>query len=230
MNIMIGERYSHKLLKPLIAQGFQVILMPDNIYVDERLSGHTDLSAIKINNKRIVVSKHIGEHEGIVNYLTNIGYEILVAENEQNRSYPYDAMLCACIIGEYIIHNTKITDSAVKSAFKGKAIQVNQGYTNCTICAVDSSGVITSDNGIADRLIDEGFDVELIEQGLVKLDGYDYGFIGGASFTTNDTVYFTGRFPQHAARSIESFIKCRGKHIIYLTDEPAFDIGGALLF
>ena len=230
MNIMIGERYSHKLMKPLELQGFHVILMPDNPYVDKRLAGHVDLSAIRIDNTSVVVSLNLGQHSAIVNYLTNRGYKVFIAENEQSKTYPNDSILCACIIGKYMIHNKNITDSTVKLLFRGKYIHVNQGYANCTICSVDESSVITSDNGIAGTLVKEGFSVRIIEQGIVKLDGFDYGFIGGASFATDDSVYFTGRFPDGTTEVIESFINSKNKRVIYLTDEPAFDIGGALLF
>lgn len=230
MNIMIGERYSHKLLKPLESQGFHVLLMPDNSYVDKRLAGHVDLSAVNLDDKHIVVSKELGQNGTIVNYLTNAGYEVITAQKQQDKIYPEDAGLCACIVGKYMIHNIGITDSAVKTLFTGKNIHVNQGYANCTICAIDSSSVITSDRGIANRLLNEYFEVKLIEQGFVELEGYDYGFIGGASFVTENSVYFTGKFPDVVTNDIESFIKSKNKRVIYLTDDPAFDIGGALLF
>lgn len=230
MNIMIGECYSHKLLKPLENQGFHVVLMPNNPCVDKRLAGHVDLSAVKLDDIHIVVSKELGQNNTIVNYLTNAGHEIILAQNSQDKTYPEDAGLCACIIGKYMIHNSQVTDPVLKTAFSCKIIHVNQGYANCAVCPVDSSSVITADAGVAKRLVEEGFSVLQIEQGSVTLEGYNYGFIGGASFATDDAVYFTGRFSRSTAEQIESYITSRNKQVIYLTDEPAFDIGGALLF
>lgn len=230
MNVIIGERYSHKLLKPLINQGFQVALMPDNPCVDARLASHVDLSIIVLPDKNIVVSEHLYGNENIVNHLTNRNFKIHKIEKSQAAVYPGDAALCACICGNTLIHNTEITDQAILNAFSGNIINVNQGYSNCTICALDDRSVITSDSGIASKLISVGWDVLKIEQGMVELQGFDYGFIGGASFAVKNTLYFTGRFPCDTENVIEEFAEARKKKVVYLTNEKAFDIGGAMLF
>ena len=230
MNILIGERYSDKLLKPLISQGFQVLLAPTNPLVDPRLSGHIDLSAIMPDKNKIVLSHNLTGSEMIVNSFTNAGIEIFNAIYNQNAEYPNDAALCACVCGETLIHNTKITDPAITSQFRGKTIHINQGYANCCICAVNNSSIITSDKGIATKLRTEGFEVLEIEQGLVALDGFDYGFIGGASFKANNTIYFTGRFPANTETIIEEFISRHKMSCVYLTEYQAFDIGGAIVF
>jgi len=229
MKAIIGERYSEKLLKPLITQGFQVILIPDNPLIDSRLAGHVDLSAIVTGSSSIVVSEHLRENEAFVNILTISGYDIFRCKNKQSEKYPYDAALCACICDGVLIHNTNVTDPAIIDSHNGKIIHVNQGYSKCCICTVGNHNVITSDKGIANKLISEDFSVLEIEQGLVQLEGFDYGFIGGASFKSGNTVYFTGRFPEKAELMIESYLNNCGVNFVYLTNEPAFDVGGVLV-
>ena len=62
-----------------------------------------------------------------------------------------------------------------------KVITVNQGYTKCSTVVLGNDNFITEDEGIYQALIENGKNCLLIEKGHVKLDGYEYGFIGGAA-------------------------------------------------
>ena len=68
------------------------------------------------------------------------------------------------------------------SAGKGmRIVDVRQGYARCSTVIVGDSAIITQDRGIAGRARECGIDVLLVRPGHVRLDGYDTGFIGGAS-------------------------------------------------
>jgi hypothetical protein len=95
---------------------------------------------------------------------------------------------------------------------------------------VDDNALITSDNAIANAAEKLGISVLKISPGGIELEGFDYGFIGGASITLNDAVAFTGAISNDCDRiRIEEFIAGRGKSTIYLTGCQAFDIGGAVV-
>ena len=229
MAVLIGERYRAELDAALESRGIEPVYLPDNPRVDPRLAGHADLSAIVLGDKKIVLAQHLAKDRKIVSYLSNNKYTMIKAVSEQTTLYPGDASLCACLVGNRLIHNKKCTDKAVLDNFSGKFINVNQGYSKCSACVVSDSAIITSDSGIARAAKSAGVDVLQIQTGYISLDGFGCGFIGGASFVLDKTVYFTGTLSEHPDRRfIEAFIAERGMNAIYLTQRPIFDIGSAV--
>ncbi|MCM1148638.1 MAG: hypothetical protein NC319_00925 [Butyricicoccus sp.] len=227
--LIIGERYRPRLEKPLEGLGMDVLWMRDNPYVDPRLAGHADLSAIRLG-KRIVAGRHMVVDPLFVKQLTNRGYELISAEREQGARYPADVNLCTCVAANRFIHNLRYTDPAILKCFDGEKIHVNQGYTRCSCCTVDADALISSDSGIEHTARKNGIEVLKINAGGISLAGFGYGFIGGAAIVLDDTVLLSGRLENmRDMRSVESFIRSRGKLPVYLTQDAAFDIGGAIV-
>ena len=112
------------------------------------------------------------------------------------------------------------------------AIQVSsrQGYSRCSVCVVNDNAIITADEGICRSAKAHGIDVLKIRPGYIDLPGFDHGFIGGASFKISDTkLAFTGRLDSHPdAEQMIGFASLHSVDIVYITDKPAFDIGGAI--
>ena len=217
-----GAKYREILEKPLQNLGITPLWLPDNEAVDPRLAGHADLMLLHLGGARVVTSCG-GE---IPQTLGALGFEVIRAA-EQGRTYPADARLCACIVGERCIHNFKISDPA-NSGFE--RVEVRQGYAKCCACVVDEGAMITSDAGIAKAAARHGIDVLGIRPGFIELAGFDTGFIGGAAFkSAPDVLAFTGRLDHHPDwPEIEHFLRGRGVEPLFLTDMPAFDIGSAV--
>ena len=112
-----------------------------------------------------------------------------------------------------------------------EGIKCKQGYTRCSVCVVDNNSIITADSVIAEKCRKVGIDVLEIVPGYIELAGFEYGFIGGASIRLSDKfIAFTGILTAHPQyMEITDFIKSKGLNIIYLTDQPAFDIGSAYI-
>lgn len=227
--LIVGERYRPRLEKPLASLGIEAMWMPDNPYIDPRLAGHADLSAIRLG-ETLIATRYITDNPLFVNYLTNRGYELISAEREQGARYPADVNLCACIAGNQLIHNLRYTDPAILECFEGKIIHVHQGYARCSCCIVDADALISSDSGIEHIAHKNGIEVLRIDPGGIILDGFDYGFIGGATIALEDAVLLSGRLEKtRDLRSVESFFRSRGKLPVYLTHDTAFDIGSAVV-
>ena len=227
--VIIGERYQKYLAKPLADLSVDVLWMCDNPYIDHRLAGHVDLSAIRLG-KNIVASKHIERNPIYVKKLAYMGYEVYPMQTAQGKVYPDDAGLCACIIRKYLIHNLSCTDSAVLEAFKGEKIHVNQGYSKCSCCVVDDGALITADEGIERTMLGRDIEILKINHGGITLGGFEYGFIGGASITLDEIILFTGELADKRDKlCVEAFVRNRGKYPVYLTHSPAFDIGSAVV-
>lgn len=226
MRLIIGVRYRDRLYKTLNQLGAEVIWMPDNPDVDPRLAGHADLSVFSTENTVIAVK---GIYSYLVNNLTSRA-AIIESEKRQGYLYPDDAALCACDTGKYLIYNPKTVDSSILKCARRELIPVNQGYTKCSVCVVSKDAFITSDCAIASKALQVGMDVLLVEPGHIELDGFDYGFIGGATFLINEKLLaFTGTLTAHPDREkILAFLKKHHLEPVFLTDEPIFDIGGAV--
>jgi hypothetical protein len=99
---------------------------------------------------------------------------------------------------------------------------------------VSENAVITADKNIARTAEAAGADALLISTApeKIRLDGYDYGFIGGASGMLEDTVYFTGDISSHPdAERIAEFCKAhKKKKMISLSKETLCDVGGIFFF
>ena len=150
--------------------------------------------------------------------------------------YPMNVPLNAAVIGKRVIARIASLDEKVKQycAEHGyELINVNQGYTKCSCAVVDDNALITADKGIYHSLKGLKYDVLLIEEGRVKLEGADHGFIGGASgldvHKGGRTLYFSGNIALHPDHiRIKEF--CRKHHtlIVSLTNDELIDIGGMI--
>lgn len=222
----IGKRYAPRLAAPLRKLGVDVLWLPDAPDTDSRLAGHADLSMIHLGADLVVT----GYGDDIVKNLTNRGFRAIRTEGPGN-SYPEDCTLNACIVGSKLIHRLDVTSRTVLGALPDcEKINVAQGYAKCCTCVVDEHSIITSDRGIAAAASDNDIDVLLIAPGYIELEGFDYGFIGGASFKLSaDTMAFTGRLDAHPDyHNIICFLTDRGIRPVFLTSDTAFDIGSAL--
>lgn len=224
--LLIGERYRQKLEIALLLNGFEAFWLPENPNIDPRLASHADLSAF-VYAKSFVLASFLKESE-LVNFLTNRGYNVLTSAKEQGSAYPGDVNLCAAVVGDILLHNEKYTDKAIKN-LQLKTLHINQGYARCTVLSLNGNSIITADKGIALKAKEAGIQVLEISPGGIELEGFEEGFIGGASFVVEDTVYFTGniKFHQDSARIVD-FIEKQEMKVCCLTDAALFDIGGAV--
>lgn len=231
--LIIGEKYMDILKAPLARRGITCIALPDNPCVDARLSGHADLSAFHAGGARLWLAPQL-KGGAFAGALSALGADIKYADIAQGDVYPRDAQLNIAALGRAIIYNPAVAYMPIVESFtKGdacRAVICRQGYAKCSCVVVDEGAIITSDRGIARAAECAGLEVLLISPGHVTLDGFEYGFMGGAAFKlSDDVIAFTGRLDSHPdAERILAFLARRGISPVYLTDIPAFDIGGAI--
>lgn len=223
--IIIGEKYKNVLEIALFERNIAQIWLKNNNFVDERLSGHCDLMAAHLGGNRLAVQLSVADNCEFIN-----NAELICTENPSKQEYPYDAGLNICIVGERLIYNPKSANMLIVSQLEGTKLICKQGYTKCSICVVDENSIITADNKIAAIATAAGMDVLHISEKITALDGFEHGFIGGASFKiSRNKMAFTGVITDKRERSrIERFLNERGIAPVYLTDAPIFDIGSAI--
>ncbi len=225
--LIIGEKYQKSLKSALKQHKIGVICAENNKFVDERLSGHADLSLVHTGDNRIVAAEYLKDSE-LIHKLREIGFDIDFCPNPIKPDYPYDAALNVCIIGDNVICNPKTAN--IDLIAERNIISCKQGYTKCSVAVVDEHSIITSDKLIAANSALYGIEALLIDDSFVKLQGFEKGFIGGASFKiSRNKIAFTGIIKcTEAKAAIESFLNKRQIEAVYLTNEEIFDIGSAI--
>ena len=232
-HVIIGAKYVHLLEEPLKTRGITPLFVPDNPNVDERLSGHADLSVFHAGGEAIWLAPYLRE-SAFTARLAALGAQVHIADIAQSAAYPHDAQLNIAAVGGAFIYNPKVSYMPVikhLTDVRGmRSVPVRQGYAKCSVLVVDERSIITQDAGIARAARGIGLDVLEIAPGYVALDGFEYGFLGGAGFKpAADIMAFTGTLAAHPDRArILAFLAARGVNAVYLTGLPVFDIGSAI--
>lgn len=231
--VILGKKYAGILQKPLIKCGVSPLFVPDNPDVDKRLSGHADLSVFFAGGEWILLAPFLKGSQ-FAKTLDEMGLMIAFADIAQHEKYPFDAQLNAFYVGTRLIYNKKVTAREIVEKLTNdggvRFLSGRQGYAGCSVCGVDENSIITSDAGIAALCSADGMDVLKICPGTFALDGFESGFIGGCTCKLSaDKLAFTGRIDDHPDKDkIFSFLESHGVDAVFLTDFPAFDIGGAI--
>ena len=230
--VLIGEKYFELLGKPLEKLGINAISVPDNGFVDPRLSGHGDLSVLHTGENVLWLAPHLRESD-FADQLRAMGFALDYPDIFQSPVYPGDAQLNICICGKYAFCNKSfvpkvIADHLTNSGFE--TVDCGQGYAKCSVCVVDEGAIITADRGIGTAARGVGLDVLLIEPGYIVLDGFNCGFIGGSSFKiSRGKLAFTGSLNEHPSKNdISSFLRTHEVEAVFLTERPIFDIGSGI--
>lgn len=114
-----------------------------------------------------------------------------------------------------------------------RVINVKQGYTLCSTLIFKSRTedyhcAVTADSDLASRMEEEKIRVLKISPGEIVLDGYNCGFIGGASgvLPCGDIVFF-GDISSHTdGVGIIRFCEENGYGILFERNIPLSDFGG----
>lgn len=185
--------------------------------------------SLKLVSNREETFGVLGSHPDM--FYCKMGKSLVASDpSKLGDKYPQDIKFNAVCLDKYFIHNLKYTDPELLQMAKDmglKLVDIKQGYTKCNTVIVDGTSVITSDDGIAKALSGEK-DLNLlkISGGNVKLEGFEYGFLGGASGRVGDEIIFNGNLSAHPDfESICKFIESRNLAVKWFPDYPLEDIG-----
>lgn len=231
--VIIGEKYREKLLDGLKKAGIRALWMPANPYLDIRLNAHADLSLLYAGGGTMISAPFLKDGK-FEEQIKREGLRVIHPDIIQSPEYPHDSQLNICITGKKAVLNTKTVPTSIVKYLTNdmglSTVDSRQGYSRCSICLVSEHAMITADKGLYKTLIEAGYEVLLITPGYIELDGFPYGFIGGASFKiSSGKLAFTGALDAHPDKnSILSFLRSHDVAPVFLTDEPLFDIGSAI--
>lgn len=234
--IIIDNRMRNKEKNMLKYLGYKLVPLKKSVFVYPEISSHTDIFAIKIGDT-LVCEKNT--YEDMEFMLKNSEFNIVSGKEEVGPQYPQDVKYNVCLFGRYAVHNFKYTDSKVLKMLKDlkyEMINVEQGYSNCSIAVIDDSSVITTDKKIAEKLIANNISVLLLDYmpDIKLLDEYgNYssmnGFIGGAMGKVDNNVIIFGDLCKiDRENRIREFIESRNLKIIEFEGLDVIDYGGLI--
>lgn len=228
--VIVSCDISGKIELSLKKYGIDIIKLQGKMNCDPAVRNHPDLYITHCDENVFLFAKNICSVAGDCDIKFT---EIEISTGECKIKYPDDVFMNSTVIGKNIIGCKKYMHKNILSFAEEndyRIINVNQGYAKCNICVVDENSVITEDVGIAKILSDYDFDVLLLENKVVRLSNYPYGFIGGASGKLSGNIlgFYGNVFDHPEFNRIESFLTSKGVEPISLSDDPLTDYGSLI--
>jgi len=200
-------------ISALPIEGIETITPPPVGTLPPSMHRHADLQICHLGENVLLTAPEVYTY--YKEALSVYGFKIIAGKNPLGSTYPLDAAYNIGRVGNAAFLNPKTAAPEALRYFDEHGIRVipiKQGYAKCAILPVDSESFITADAGIAKAARNAGFSVLEIKPGGVRLDGFAYGFLGGAAGKTGkNTIYITGSLRKHPSFfEILSFLEKRG--------------------
>lgn len=213
-----------------------ILALPSINNVYEEISSHVDIYISKIKDT-LIIEKAM--YDNIKEKVLDNDICIVRGNETVKNPYPNDILYNVCAIGNNAIHNFKYTDKKLLEIIDKKGlnkININQGYSNCSIAVIDDNSAIVSDKKIANMLQEYGIDTLYIDEKLdIKLldkkGNYSKmsGFIGGAiERMENNVIVFGDLNKIDKENKIRNFITSRNLNVIDFKGFDVIDYGGII--
>lgn len=234
--IFVDYRISKEEYSNLKKYCNNIIKVPPCKSLYPAIEGHPDILLHILSKDKIIVHKNMDAD--FIEFLHNIGFTVLISKKSLKSKYPHDIILNAVSTENLFIHNTKFTDDILlnyilNKTYKNKTfniINVNQGYTKCSLSVLNNNSFITSDPLIYKKLIENKYSVLFVPAGDILLPNLDYGFIGGCcGMIGPNLIAFYGnlKYYKYGKEVLDFLTSC---HItpIYLSQGKLIDRGSIL--
>ena len=231
MICFVDYRTTENEINSLKKLNYDVLKIPKDNNLYEAINGHTDIQLNILNKNTIIINKNINLSFKELLKTKNINF--IESNSTLSSKYPSNISLNAYITDNYLVHNLKFTDKKILEYCKNKkTINVNQGYTKCSILPLREKVIITNDTGIYNTLKNENFDILLLPFGDIELAGFNYGFIGGVGgMISNDSMAFFGSLDNYTfGNEVKKFLYKYDIKPIYLSNTKLIDRGSLLVF
>lgn len=217
------------------AAGCRVLHIPEWDRLPTPVSGHPDMLVFPLpdlegKTRLLLAEEYYAAH---ADFWRATGLPIALTKHPFGNLYPADIGLNQLVMDGWLYGRLDAAVPEVLDAYP-EQISVRQGYARCSVLKLTEHAAITADRSIAAALEQNGIEVLLIRAGHIRLDGYNYGFIGGASFPLPTlanirNICFFGNLSAHPdAAAISAFAE---KHDVRLhsTSGELADFGGGIL-
>ena len=227
-HVITDNRIDKKCEKGLWERGFELIKLPPFSILQEPVAAHPDMLLFVGKGKLLCHADYFAIAKKEISLIAEIiGAELVLTRDTVGAKYPYDVIFNAAATGDRLIcRRDAVSPSVAELYSENMIIDVKQGYAKCSTSVVGDNAIITADPSISRAASERGIDVLSVSPLGVRLEGYDRGFIGGASGADEENVYFCGSVDLHPdGERIKDFCNKHGKTAVSLSDEPMYDYG-----
>jgi hypothetical protein len=225
---VVDSRMSDECRRTLETYEYTVIPLPPSPFLASPVSAHPDMLMFIGNARLICEKRYFDDNAETVERIAKIGgLKIDTTDEKASPEYPHDVIFNAAPIGDKLICRKASVSKKIADMYSAENIvNVRQGYAKCSTCAVSERAFITADESVKKALLAQGFEVLKISAGGIELKGYDCGFIGGASGSDGERVYFCGSLDLHPdGEAIKAFCASHGRPAVSLSEAPLYDVG-----
>ena len=234
--LLLSHNTPERIIDAALSRGFRVVRMPRMCDMPEPVASHPDMLLFAGFGKLFVRSAHMADisfSRAVSEILDSVPeLSLNVTSDEPSDKYPHDIAFNCAVIGGALVGRAESLSSAIKRSASESmlpTLDVAQGYTKCSTLILgrgERAPIITADVNIHRLAVSRGTPAYMTQPGHIALPGYDTGFIGGASFFANDTIYFLGSLDTHPdCNKIKEIASSHGVGVISLSTSPLFDAG-----
>lgn len=225
---IVDGRIDKEIESNLEKLGLKIIKTIKCNEVDDSIAYHPDIVIHPLDHNTLIIAPNVFEY--YEEKLSNMGIKLIKGEKYLDSKYPEDIAYNVGRLRGIAVHNFKHTDEILKYYLKKQNIDfvnVNQGYSKCSLAIVGEEAGITADYPMYKKLTSLGYKILLIESGHVLLEGQKYGFIGGTigNLSNRETI-ISGSLDEHPNKDeILNFFKKNNTELIFLSQKKLLDIG-----
>ena len=227
MQKLIVDNRFYSVAKEYFKERFEIIPSPTIEGLPRETSAHPDMGLVRMGEVFVSEPTVFSFYKKAL-----YGKTVLCGKTVLSRHYPNDIAYNVLISETVAFGNEQFTDPVLKDVLKESGIllsSVKQGYAKCS-AAVIKNAVITADKTIEYAAREKGLKTLLISPGDVVLDGYDYGFLGGATGEIDEGLFFFGDITKHRDyQKIHSFLNENNIKYEFIEGFPLTDVGTAIL-
>ncbi len=229
---VVDSRISDASSRSLERLGVKLLKIPAHRALYSAVCSHPDMLLHHIGEKLIVHAP--GTDASLLVALRYCGFSLLQGEKVLTGTYPGDIAYNVARVGKYYFHNLRYTDPVIVKYLDRLGVEpvhTEQGYAKCSILPVDDRSIVTTDAGIAKAAEKKGLEVLFLECGSsIRLDGLNYGFIGGACTMISNTDCAVNGSLQKLDNSerLISFLSKKQINIKELSNYDVTDIGSII--
>lgn len=206
----------------------KVVNITENQLLEAPVSKHADILANYVGKSTFLVDKHQVE---LCRFIEDNNGKSFIIKKIQS-PYPNDCLLNFADIGDYIICNKSIITKEIAEFLPYKPIiDVKQGYSKCSVCVCSRNTIITDDKSVYNAVLQcDNINSLLLEKGSVRINKYDYGFIGGCcGLIDKNLLLFNGDLTLHTDfDKIRKFLYDNDVNYIDIKGKPLTDIGSII--
>lgn len=226
--IIIASSFMPEEAKRNLSEMGEVVWLEPNDAVYPSISTHPDIFFFQYDSDKLVFAPDTKSE--YVAALHKAGIKMTKGKSHLSNAHPETVHYNACATRNILIHNLKHTDSRIFDIFKGKQkVNVKQGYTRCNLLALNENAFITSDQGIKEELLRQGFEVLYINPHQIRLDGHEYGFFPGCCGVWRNQLVVCGNTEiLKEKKELDMFLKRNNFTIKELYNGELVDVGSIL--